>query len=84
MALVKLSSLDLDGLELYCGRTDSQLRDGIGVGDPGGFFIAESMNVIEHALESDIVPASLFVEEQSPSLRRLPPQAASLPKQPSP
>ena len=64
MALVKLNSLDLDGLELYSGRTDSQLRDGIGAGDPGGFFIAESMNVIERALESGIEPVSLFVEEQ--------------------
>lgn len=64
MALIKLTSIDHDGLILYSGRTDSQLRDGIGAGDPGGLFIAESMNVIERALASGIEPESLFVEEQ--------------------
>lgn len=64
MALVKLASTDQKGLIVYSGRTDSQLRDGIGAGDPGGLFIAESMNVIERALAAGVEPVSLFVEEQ--------------------
>lgn len=65
MTVVRMKDLSDGGLRLYSGMTDGQLRKGEGLGpDLGnGAFIAESLRVIERALDAGVRPISLFVEE---------------------
>lgn len=65
MTVVRMKDLSDGGLRLYSGMTDGQLKRGEGLG-PGlgnGAFIAESLRVIERALDAGVRPISLFVEE---------------------
>ncbi len=62
MPIVQVESLKEEGLEVYSGMTDSQLRDYSGAGH--GLFIGESVKVINRALDSGVIPHSLFVEDR--------------------
>lgn len=66
MPRIRMQSLDDGGLRLYSSMTDGQLRRGEGLGQeyPDGVFIAESLRVIERAMDAGIEPISAFVEER--------------------
>ena len=66
MPRIRMQSLDDGGLRLYSSMTDGQLRRGEGLGPeyPDGAFIAESMRVVERALDAGLKPISAFVEER--------------------
>ena len=62
MPLVTVTNIHQDGLFVYSHISDAQLR----ASDKAthGLFIAESRKVIERALEHNVVPYSLFVEDR--------------------
>lgn len=63
---IRMRDLDDGGLRLYSSMTDGQLRrgEGLGPGYPDGVFIAESLRVIERAMDAGMEPISAFVEER--------------------
>lgn len=60
--IIKVSSLDHPGLEVYTSLTEAQLRNRL---DPGrGIFIAESPKVINVAVNAGYRPVSMLCEER--------------------
>lgn len=66
MPLVELHDLSDRRLRPYSGMTDGQLKRGEGFrrDNPRGLFIGESARVIERALDANIRPVSLLVDER--------------------
>lgn len=62
MPLVEVRTLQEPGLEVYSGMTDKELRDSPLA--PHGLLIAESVKVIERALDAGAAARSLFVEDR--------------------
>ncbi len=62
MPLVEVKTLQESGLEVYSGMTDKELRDSSLA--PHGLLIAESVKVIERALDAGVAAHSLFVEDR--------------------
>ncbi len=65
MPRIRMTHTDYEGLRLYSGMTDGQLRRGERLGPDlhDGVFIGESRRVIERAMDAGIQPISIFVEE---------------------
>lgn len=62
MSLIRISSLEEPGLEVYTRLTERQLRSWFK--EDGGLFIAESPKVIKVALDAGYEPVSLLCEEK--------------------
>ena len=62
MPIVRISALDLPGVEVYSGLTDHQLRNKLHPDD--GVIVVESPKVIRVALEAGYEPLSLLCEEK--------------------
>lgn len=62
MPLVEVKTLQEPGLEVYSGMTDKELRDSPIA--PHGLLVAESVKVIERALDAGAAANSLFVEDR--------------------
>lgn len=62
MPIVKISTLDYPGVELFSGLTDHQLRNKLHPEE--GVVIVESPKVIRVALDAGYVPVSLLCEEK--------------------
>ena len=60
--IVELQNLELPELDVYTNLTEAQLRSRR---DPSqALFIAESVKVIEHALDAGIRPVSMLMERR--------------------
>ena len=60
--VIEVTSLDIDGLKVFCKLTEAQLRNRL---DPErGVFIAESPKVIRVALDAGCEPVSLLCEQR--------------------
>lgn len=60
--VIEVTSLDIDGLKVFCKLTEAQLRNHL---DPErGVFIAESPKVIRVALDAGCEPVSLLCEQR--------------------
>ncbi|MGI6033596.1 MAG: TrmH family RNA methyltransferase [Coriobacteriales bacterium] len=62
MSFVPVQTCTEDGLEVYSGMTDTQLRKSPDAAH--GLFIAESVKVAERALDAGVKPYSAFVEDR--------------------
>lgn len=62
MPIIQVTDVLQDGLEVYSRLSDAQLRASDAA--THGLFIAESARVIERALEHDVAPWSMFIEDK--------------------
>ena len=62
MRIIELDSLEREELAPYAKLTEAQLRmaGGQAAGEEGGLFIAESLNVVESAIEAGYAPLSML------------------------